>query len=64
MTQKLKFEEPFFSPDVLEQCCSHEKWWKDFDQVAHLPLDENSFWENITRALRLSLERKLRDASE
>jgi len=62
--QKLKFEEPFFSPELLRQCCSEKPWWNAFVDGGSFPLDENGFWENITLALRLSLERKLKNAND
>ena len=61
---KLKFEEPFFKPEVLKEYSANSPWWEDISNGRPLPLADNEFWDCITKALRCSLEQNLPNANE
>lgn len=61
---KLKFEEPFFDPEVLKEYCANSPWWEDVSNGGQLPLADNDFWDCITKALRHSLEQNGANANE
>jgi len=59
MQQKLRFELPFYDPQVLRDRCAGKNWCRESSDILTTATDE--FWETITNVFRLTMEKRFGD---